>query len=185
MAVLKKRTLQAETFIKNHQSEAKLIIQNRLNITSIDEAAWSNHQFSLSLEQSLVIAMKDEAQWMITINHLTNQTQVPNIVDYIYTDGLKAVKARCSNHNQVGERMRLSTQFKITLIVFSLLLIVIGASIVVTSQQVAQTRAQENLANRIVQGASDLTYLSNDYVIYQGDQQLSQWQARYASFSKM
>ena len=80
--------------------------------------------------------------------------------------------------------MRLSTQFKITLLVFSLLLVVIAASIVVTSEQVAQTREQESLAYSIVQGASDLTYLSNDYVIYQSDQQLSQWQTRYASFSQ-
>jgi PAS domain S-box-containing protein len=80
--------------------------------------------------------------------------------------------------------MRLSTQFKITLLVFSLLLVVIAASIVFTSQQVSKTRAQESLAYSVVQGASDLTYLSNDYVIYQGDQQLSQWQTRYNSFSQ-
>ncbi len=80
--------------------------------------------------------------------------------------------------------MRLSTQFKITLFVFSLLLIIIAASVAFTFQEVDKTRTQENLANSVVQGASDLTYLSNDYVIYQGDQQLSQWQTRYASFSQ-
>ena len=80
--------------------------------------------------------------------------------------------------------MRLSTQFKITLLVFSLALIIIAVSIAVISQEVNKTRTQENLAYTIVQGASDLTYLSNDYVIYQGDQQLSQWQTRYTSFSQ-
>jgi phosphoglycerate-specific signal transduction histidine kinase len=80
--------------------------------------------------------------------------------------------------------MRIKTQFIITLIVFSLLLIVITSSILVISQQVAKTRAQESLAYSIVQGSSDLTYLSNDYVIYRGSQQLSQWQSRYGSFSQ-
>ncbi len=79
--------------------------------------------------------------------------------------------------------MRISTQFKIILAVFSVLLIVITVSIVATSQQVNKTRVQENLANNIVQDASNLSYLSNDYVIYQGTQQLTQWQVSYASFS--
>ena len=79
--------------------------------------------------------------------------------------------------------MRLSTQFKITLLIFSLLLVVISASIVFTFQQVNRTRSQESLAYRIVQGAADLSYLSNDYVFYHGIQQLSQWETRYASFS--
>ena len=79
--------------------------------------------------------------------------------------------------------MRLRTQFTITLIVFSLILAVIGASLLFTSQMVNQTRSQENLANNIVQGASDLAYLSNDYVLYHQNQQLNQWQTSYASFS--
>jgi PAS domain S-box-containing protein len=79
--------------------------------------------------------------------------------------------------------MRISTQFKLALAIFSVLLIVITASIVVISQQVSETRQQENLANNIAQDASNLSYLSNDYVIYQGTQQLTQWQASYASFS--
>ncbi len=80
--------------------------------------------------------------------------------------------------------MRIRTQFTITLIIFSLVVIIIGLSIALTSQQVTKTRTQENLANNIVHASSDLTYLSNDYVFYQGNQQLIQWQARYTSFSK-
>ena len=80
--------------------------------------------------------------------------------------------------------MRISTQFKITLIIFSLALVIIGSSIVITSQKINDARTQESLANNIVQASSDLTYLTNDYVLYQGNQQLSQWQTRYTSFSK-
>ncbi|MCW3995831.1 MAG: PAS domain S-box protein [Candidatus Bathyarchaeota archaeon] len=79
--------------------------------------------------------------------------------------------------------MRLSTQFKITLLFFSIVLIVIATSEAVASQQIERTRSQENLANSIVRGASELTYLSNDYVIYQGSQQLSDWQASYNTLS--
>jgi PAS domain S-box-containing protein len=80
--------------------------------------------------------------------------------------------------------MRLSTQFRITLLVFSIALIVISVSTLFTSSQVNRTRTQENLANNIVQGANELGYYSGDYVIYQQQSQLNRWQSRYESFSK-
>lgn len=79
--------------------------------------------------------------------------------------------------------MRIRTQYRVTLAVFSVLLVVIGASIVITSGQISKTQVQVGLANGVVKGASDLSYLSSDYVVYRGSQQLSQWQTRYASFS--
>ena len=69
---------QAETFGADHPDQAMAIVAKNLNYTSSYTATvWPDYQFSLSLDQTLVIAMKDEAQWMIN-NHLTNQTQVPN-----------------------------------------------------------------------------------------------------------
>jgi len=35
--------------------------------------------------------MEDEARWTI-FNNLTTSTQVPNFLNYIYTDGLKAIE---------------------------------------------------------------------------------------------
>jgi NitT/TauT family transport system substrate-binding protein len=55
------------------------------------ETIWSENQFSLSLDQSLITAMEDEARWMIK-NNLTREKQIPDFVNYIYVDGLKAVK---------------------------------------------------------------------------------------------
>jgi NitT/TauT family transport system substrate-binding protein len=60
------------------------------------ETVWSQNQFSLSLDQSLVAAMEDEARWMIA-NGLTSETEVPNFLDYIYMDGLQAVKPEAVN----------------------------------------------------------------------------------------
>jgi PAS domain S-box-containing protein len=79
--------------------------------------------------------------------------------------------------------MRLSTQFRITLVFFTALLIVISASALITSSQISRTRAQESLANSIVQGASELGYYAGDYVIYRQSSQLDRWQTRYNSFS--
>jgi NitT/TauT family transport system substrate-binding protein len=49
------------------------------------------HQFSLSLDQSLITAMEDEGRWMIA-NNMTNASNVPDLRNYIYEDGLEAVR---------------------------------------------------------------------------------------------
>jgi NitT/TauT family transport system substrate-binding protein len=60
------------------------------------DTVWQQNQFTLSLDQSLVLAMEDEARWMIK-NNLTTERQVPNFLDYIHEDGLKAVKPELVN----------------------------------------------------------------------------------------
>ncbi len=92
-----KSLAQSEDYVVNHPAEAKAIVQKRLNyddsyITSI----WPEHQYSLSLDQSLVLAMEDEARWMMN-NNLTSEKKTPNFLDYIYEDGLKAVKPEAVN----------------------------------------------------------------------------------------
>jgi NitT/TauT family transport system substrate-binding protein len=57
---------------------------------------WSESPFSLSLDQSLITAMEDEARWMIK-NNLTAETKVPNFLDYIDEDALEAVKPDAVN----------------------------------------------------------------------------------------
>ena len=88
---------QAEDYAINHPSEAKAIVKNQLNLTdAYADKVWSQNQFSLSLDQSLLLAMQDEAQWLIS-NHLTNATTVPNFINYVYSDGLKSVKPGAVN----------------------------------------------------------------------------------------
>jgi ABC-type nitrate/sulfonate/bicarbonate transport system substrate-binding protein len=86
-----KSLAQSEEFLVRRPAEAKTIIQNRLNIdTASLESILPQDTFSLSLDQSLIIAMEDEARWIIS-NNLTSAKTVPNFLDYLYTDGLKAV----------------------------------------------------------------------------------------------
>ncbi len=79
--------------------------------------------------------------------------------------------------------MRIRTQFIITLLLFGIILAVIAASAIITHRQVEKANEQEKIARSIAQGASELSYLSNDYLIYRESQQLSRWQSRFASFS--
>lgn len=88
---LLKSLVQAEDYLVLHQDEAKAIVRERMNFDdAYMETIWPRYQFSLSLDQSLILAMEDEARWMIS-NNLTAEKAVPNFLDFIYTDGLKSV----------------------------------------------------------------------------------------------
>jgi len=47
-------------------------------------------QFTVTIDESQIVAMQDEAQWLIN-NNLTTATSVPNFLNYVYLDGLEAV----------------------------------------------------------------------------------------------
>jgi len=88
---------QAEEYALRNPAKAKAIVQKRLNLNdAYIETVWSQNQFSLSLDQSLILAMEDEARWMIK-NNLTAETVVPDFLDYVYADGLKEVKPEAVN----------------------------------------------------------------------------------------
>ena len=88
---------QASEFTTNQPQETKKIVQNELNYT--DEymtVIWPDHQFALSLDQSLILAMEDEGRWMIE-NNLTSEKTIPDFRGYIYTKGLEEVKPESVN----------------------------------------------------------------------------------------
>jgi ABC-type nitrate/sulfonate/bicarbonate transport system substrate-binding protein len=88
---------EAEKYIENHPLEAKSIVQAKLKYDKIHiDEIWNSHDFSLSLGQPLIIAMKDEAKWMIN-NKMTKEKALPDFASYIYTDGLKTVKPDAVN----------------------------------------------------------------------------------------
>ena len=92
-----KSLAQAEAYITHHPNEAKSIVKRRLKYDDAYLAAtWSEHEFSLSLDQSLIAAMEDEARWMIR-NNLTKKRTIPDFTNSAYVDGLKAIKPETVN----------------------------------------------------------------------------------------
>ncbi|RJR50322.1 MAG: hypothetical protein C4576_05735 [Desulfobacteraceae bacterium] len=83
----------AEEYILRNPAGAKAVLRKRLNYDDVfTETIWTENQFSLFLDQSLITAMEDEARWMIK-NGLTSEKAVPDFLKYIHEDGLKAVKS--------------------------------------------------------------------------------------------
>ena len=82
---------QAQNYVIQNPNSAKGILQTHFNYTVAFLAQdWPNHQFSLSLDDSLILAMEEEARWAIS-NNLVSGTTVPNFVNYVYTNGLESV----------------------------------------------------------------------------------------------
>ena len=95
-----KSLLQAENYAIDNPEKAKAIIQKQLNLSdTVISEIWPQNLFSLSLDQSFVLSTQNEAQWLID-NNLTNATSVPNVLSYIYTNGLVSVKP--SGVNLIG-----------------------------------------------------------------------------------
>jgi NitT/TauT family transport system substrate-binding protein len=70
---------QASDFMEEHPAEARAMVRENLNLSeTYMPAVWEQNQFSLSLDQSLVTAMEDEARWMVA-NNLTTETAIPDI----------------------------------------------------------------------------------------------------------
>ena len=87
-----KALVAAENFVKQFPDQAKDIVTERLDVEEDYVASvWPKNDFTTSLPQSLILAMDDEARWSIA-NNLTDKKVVPNNLDYIYLDGLEALK---------------------------------------------------------------------------------------------
>ena len=88
---------QANEYISEHPAEAKIIVKKKLNVDEeLIDKMWRRNIYTLSLDQSLILALEDEARWMIQ-NNLTTEKQVPNFLDFIYEEPLKSVKSEAVN----------------------------------------------------------------------------------------
>jgi ABC-type nitrate/sulfonate/bicarbonate transport system substrate-binding protein len=98
-----KALIQAENFNINNQNQAISLVAKDLNYTDAYTASvWSDYQYSLTLSQSFVLLMQEEARWLIN-NNLTSATSVPNFLNYVYLDGLKSVRPDSVNIIGLGD----------------------------------------------------------------------------------
>lgn len=84
--------IKTEQFMKQNREVsidiiAELHSLDKENLTN----EWDGYIFEVSLYQSLLITLENEARWAIR-NGLTVKTEVPNYLNYIYLDALEEVK---------------------------------------------------------------------------------------------
>jgi len=87
-----KSILEAEDYIKDNSGEAKEFVKNRFNYKSdYMNYSWPKQEFAVCLDQAMLITFEDQARWRIK-QGLTDATEVPNYLYYIYMDALEKVK---------------------------------------------------------------------------------------------
>ena len=84
--------LRAEEFARKEPDQAMKIVSNRLKLGQSEMAALRpDLDLRVSLDQRLLVSLEDQARWAIK-NKLTDRTATPNYLNFIYPDGLKAVR---------------------------------------------------------------------------------------------
>ena len=84
--------LKAENFAAKHPQEAQLIM---VQATKIDpdliRTVWSNFNYRVVLDQTLLITLEDETRWAMA-NKLVEPAAMPDYRSYLHLDSLRAVK---------------------------------------------------------------------------------------------
>jgi ABC-type nitrate/sulfonate/bicarbonate transport system substrate-binding protein len=92
--------IQANRFIQEHPADARSISAKYIGTdSSIYQSDWPNYRFTAALDQSLILNLEDQARWMLQSGSGSVST-TPNFLDYIDTDGLKAVQPDAVNITQ-------------------------------------------------------------------------------------
>jgi len=87
-----KSLVEAEDYIKDNPEKSKEFAKDRFDYESdYMDYSWPNQEFAVVLPQAMLIAFEDQARWRIK-QGLTEATEVPNYLDFIYMDALEEVK---------------------------------------------------------------------------------------------
>jgi len=88
---LLKALVQADDFVNKKPEAAREIMAQWLKVPLIDVPTARPHiRYELFLDQGLVLAMEDQARWLIG-NKLTDRKQMPNFLDYLDAETLLKV----------------------------------------------------------------------------------------------
>ena len=89
---LLKGALDAEDFLKRHESEAQAIVERSLGLDHASVAStWSKTRFRVRLDQALLTRMEDYARWAVQ-NRLVKAENIPIYLPFLYLEGLGKLK---------------------------------------------------------------------------------------------
>ena len=84
--------IRAERFCQDELDAARQIIAGAINVSLENlQEVWPTYRLNVALHQSLLLTLEDETRWAIK-NQLTASSDIPNYLNYLYLDGLRAVK---------------------------------------------------------------------------------------------
>jgi len=92
--------IKAEDFVTRNPDEAQSIMSVATKIDkSLIHEVWDAFNYHVVQDQTLLLTLEDETRWAMK-NKLTDQTVMPNYLDYIHLDSLRAVKPEAIKMNR-------------------------------------------------------------------------------------
>lgn len=86
--------VRADEYVAGHPAESQALIADFCGMDkTVIAGMWDRSDFSVTLEQPLLLALEDESRWAIG-NGFATARKIPNYLDYIYLDGLAKVKPK-------------------------------------------------------------------------------------------
>jgi sulfonate transport system substrate-binding protein len=84
--------IRAEEFVKDDPAGAQRVVADfsRIDMATVRKG-WEVNSFTVSLDQSLLLALEDESRWAIKSGNIGKTTMIPNYLDFICFDGLNSV----------------------------------------------------------------------------------------------
>ena len=84
----------ASNFAKNEPEQARLFVAKHIKMDpALLDELWEIYNFELSLDQSLITTMENQAAWAIS-QGMSDQKIPPNFLDTIYLDGMISVRPK-------------------------------------------------------------------------------------------
>jgi sulfonate transport system substrate-binding protein len=84
--------IKAEIFVQDHPEESRQLVAEFLKTDkAVLDETWNIFTLRVALDQALLVNLEDQSRWAIK-NRLTVRRDMPNYLDFIYMDGLTAVK---------------------------------------------------------------------------------------------
>lgn len=84
--------LRNEEWVRMNRAAAVRAAAAALNMEErVMEGIWGKHRWKVELSQTLLIQLEQEARWAITSGY-TRRKSIPNYLDYVYRQGLLALK---------------------------------------------------------------------------------------------
>ena len=85
--------IRAESFVQRNPEEARRLVANFVKIDKpLMDEIWAVFTTRVTLDQALLVDLEDQTRWALK-KRLTVLTDMPNYLDFIYLDGLLAVKS--------------------------------------------------------------------------------------------
>jgi len=84
--------VQGEQFCSDSPEAASMLLAAGIKSDAAKlKASWPMYRFNIVLDQGLLLALEDEGRWAIKNKLAAGRTDMPNYLNYVYLDGMKAV----------------------------------------------------------------------------------------------